>query len=36
LFRLRVGERRLSAEELDRLVAGLRADPAIRLVVPGQ
>jgi hypothetical protein len=36
LFRLRVGDRRVSGDELERLVASLRADPAIRLVVPGQ
>ena len=36
LFRLRVGDRRLTADEIERLVAGLRADPAVRLVVPGQ
>lgn len=36
LFRLRVGDRRLAADELGRLVAGLRADPAVRLVAPGQ
>ena len=36
LFRLRVGDRRLTGDEIERLVAGLRADPAVRLLVPGQ
>jgi anti-sigma factor RsiW len=36
LFRLRVGDRRLSPEELARLVAEMRAHPTIRLVVLGQ
>jgi anti-sigma factor RsiW len=36
LFRLRVGDRRLSAEELERLLADLRAQPVVRLAVAGR
>jgi len=36
LFGLRIGDRPLPAHELERVLAGLRAQPVIRLAVPGQ